>query len=96
MQDDIVKALQAVHSRFFLSLTILNMALVGPGLVGATLLKQVKDQKLKLKKRYNMDLRVLAISDSKKMLLSDSGALRHAALAMLRWHNCASHRTCLL
>lgn len=70
-----MKALRAVHSRFFLSVTILNIALVGPGLVGSTLLQQVHDQKHKLQKRYNMDIRVLAIVDSKKMLLSDTGAL---------------------
>jgi hypothetical protein len=75
VQADIVKALRAVHSRFFLSVTILNIALVGPGLVGATLLKQVQDQKEKLQKKYNMDIRVLAIADSKKMLLSDTGTI---------------------
>lgn len=42
--NDSVKALRAVHSRFYLSRTPLAVALIGPGLIGATLLQQIKDQ----------------------------------------------------
>jgi aspartokinase/homoserine dehydrogenase 1 len=43
-QDDSVKALKAVHSRFYLSKTPLAVGLIGPGLIGKTLLDQFKDQ----------------------------------------------------
>lgn len=72
-QADAVKALRACHGRFFLSATTMNVAVVGPGLIGATLLQQLFDQNAKLKERYNLDLRVLGIASSKKMLLSETG-----------------------
>jgi len=43
-QDDSIRALKAVHSRFYLSKTPLAVGLVGPGLIGKTLLDQFKDQ----------------------------------------------------
>lgn len=42
------KALQAVHSRFYLSEVAIGVALVGPGLVGGTLMEQMKEQVLML------------------------------------------------
>lgn len=43
-RDDCIKALRAVHSRFYLSRTTLSMGIIGPGLIGATLLDQLRDQ----------------------------------------------------
>lgn len=43
-QDDSIRALKAVHSRFYLSKTPLAVGLVGPGLIGKTLLDQFNDQ----------------------------------------------------
>lgn len=43
-QEDSIKALKAVHSRFYLSKTPLAVGIVGPGLIGKTLLDQFKDQ----------------------------------------------------
>lgn len=73
MQEDITKALRAVHARFFLSATCLNLAVVGPGLVGGELLDQMQNQCHKLQKQYKLDVRVLAIASSKRILLSDTG-----------------------
>ncbi|XP_021762687.1 bifunctional aspartokinase/homoserine dehydrogenase 2, chloroplastic-like [Chenopodium quinoa] len=72
-RDDCIKALRAVHSRFYLSRTTLSMGIIGPGLIGATLLDQLRDQTAELKEKFNIDLRVMGITSSKKMLLSDSG-----------------------
>ncbi|XP_057525947.1 bifunctional aspartokinase/homoserine dehydrogenase 2, chloroplastic-like isoform X1 [Amaranthus tricolor] len=72
-RDDCIKALRAVHSRFYLSRTTLAMGIIGPGLIGATLLDQLRDQAAELKEKFNIDLRVLGITSSKNMLLSDSG-----------------------
>lgn len=43
-QEDCVRALRAVHSRFYLSKTTLAMGIIGPGLIGGTLLDQLRDQ----------------------------------------------------
>lgn len=43
-REDCVRALRAVHSKFYLSRTIIAVGIVGPGLIGATLLDQLKDQ----------------------------------------------------
>lgn len=43
-REDCVRALRAVHSKFYLSRTIIAVGIVGPGLIGGTLLDQLKDQ----------------------------------------------------
>lgn len=43
-REDCVKALRAVHSRFYLSRTTIAMGIIGPGLIGSTLLDQLRDQ----------------------------------------------------
>ena len=49
--------------------------MIGPGLVGATLLDQLAAQQEQLRQRYTLDLRVLAIASSSRLLLSDTGVL---------------------
>ena len=39
-----VRALRAVHARFYLATLPLAVAVVGPGLIGATLLSQLEQQ----------------------------------------------------
>lgn len=43
-QANSVKALRAVHARFYLAALPIGMAVVGPGLIGGTFLEQIKDQ----------------------------------------------------
>ena len=45
-REDCIRALKAVHSRFYLSRTTIAMGIVGPGLIGGTLLDQLRDQVL--------------------------------------------------
>lgn len=45
-REDCIRALKAVHSRFYLSRTTIAMGIIGPGLIGATLLDQLRDQVL--------------------------------------------------
>ncbi|KAL8482378.1 hypothetical protein ACS0TY_027893 [Phlomoides rotata] len=73
-REHCIKALRAVHARFYLSRTTIAMGIIGPGLIGATLLDQLRDQAAILKEKSNIDLRVLGITGSRTMLLSDSGA----------------------
>ncbi|KAF7153841.1 hypothetical protein RHSIM_Rhsim01G0004600 [Rhododendron simsii] len=70
--EDCVRALRAVHSRFYLSRTTIAMGIIGPGLIGSTLLDQLRDQAAALKEKFKIDLRVMGITGSKTMLLSDT------------------------
>ncbi|CAA7061285.1 unnamed protein product [Microthlaspi erraticum] len=72
-REDCIRALRAVHSRFYLSRTTLAVGIIGPGLIGGTLLDQIKDQAAVLKEEFKIDLRVIGITGSSKMLLSESG-----------------------
>ncbi|XAR57493.1 Homoserine dehydrogenase [Bertholletia excelsa] len=72
-QDDCVRALKAVHSRFYLSRTTMAIGIIGPGLIGRTLLDQLRDQAAVLKEQSNIDVRVMGITGSSTMLLSHSG-----------------------
>ncbi|CAN8313801.1 unnamed protein product [Cochlearia groenlandica] len=72
-REDCIRALRAVHSRFYLSRTTLAVGIIGPGLIGGTLLDQIKDQAAVLKDEFKIDLRVIGITGSSKMLLSESG-----------------------
>jgi len=72
-QRDSERALRAVHSRFYLSTTPIAIGLVGPGLIGGALLEQIRDQAEVLRRELGVDLRILGITDSKKMLLKEKG-----------------------
>ncbi len=65
------KALNVVHDAFFLSGTkTLNVFLVGTGLVGGTLLKQIHAQAEFLKNENLIEVKVIAIANHEKMLFS--------------------------
>ncbi|PKA62408.1 Bifunctional aspartokinase/homoserine dehydrogenase 1, chloroplastic [Apostasia shenzhenica] len=78
-QDDCIRALRAAHSRFYLSKTTLAVGIIGPGLIGGTLLNQLRDQAAVLKQNFNIDLRVMGIIGSKTMVLSNLG------IDLMRW-----------
>ncbi|XP_037491348.1 bifunctional aspartokinase/homoserine dehydrogenase, chloroplastic isoform X2 [Jatropha curcas] len=82
-REDCIRALKAVHSRFFLSKTTIAMGIIGPGLIGATLLEQLRDQAAVLKEEFNIDLRVMGIIGSRRMLLSEVG------IDLSRWRELA-------
>ena len=69
-KNDVTKALNAVHGRFYLSKTVMTVGLVGPGLVGQTLLRQMKEQLSELKTDFSVDLRVVGVTGVSKMLLT--------------------------
>jgi aspartokinase/homoserine dehydrogenase 1 len=69
--EEATKALRAAHSGFYLSAKTISIGLIGPGTVGAALLRQIEKQSDKLAQDFNLDLRIRAISRSKKMLLGD-------------------------
>ena len=67
--DDVTRALRAVHSGFYLSHKTLSVGLIGPGTVGAALLRQLAKQRERLANEFNLDLRVRAIARSQSMIL---------------------------
>eukprot|EP00210_Caulerpa_lentillifera_P002135 g2049.t1 len=70
-QEDSDQALQAVHSRFYLSKVTLGICLIGPGLIGSTLLEQLNRQRQNLKEEKHVDIRVLGIADVDALLLDN-------------------------
>ncbi|MGI9270884.1 MAG: bifunctional aspartate kinase/homoserine dehydrogenase I [Woeseiaceae bacterium] len=65
------RALRAAHSGFYLSSKTISVGLIGPGTVGATLLKQIERRAEQLIGQFNLDIRVRAIARSKTMLLDE-------------------------
>jgi aspartokinase/homoserine dehydrogenase 1 len=73
-KEDEVKALRALHQAFFLSdIKVINVFIVGVGLIGSTLLKQMQEQKNYLLKEYSIDFKVIALANSKKKLFDVNG-----------------------
>jgi len=69
--SDVTRALRAVHSGFYLSAKTLSIGLIGCGTIGGTLLDQMHRQTERLRKDFDLDLRVRGIARSKRMLLAD-------------------------
>ena len=67
----ITRALRAVHAAFYLSPHTVSIGVVGPGVVGRTLLKQIWSQVPRLLADFNLDLRIRALITSKRMLLAE-------------------------
>jgi len=65
------RALRAVHAGFYLSAQTISVGVIGPGNVGRAFLKQLQDARDQLLEHNNLDLRVRAISGSRKMALLD-------------------------
>ena len=73
-KKDISKALNALHDEFFLSSSrTLNVFMIGPGLIGSALLSQIKDQFDYLVDKKSLNIRVVAIANSRKLLLDEAG-----------------------
>ncbi len=69
---DATRALRAVHAGYYLSPHTLSIGLIGPGTVGRVLLDQLASQSERLRREFQLDLRVRGILSSTRMLLADS------------------------
>ncbi|MCD7936749.1 MAG: bifunctional aspartate kinase/homoserine dehydrogenase I [Tannerellaceae bacterium] len=68
------KALNSIHDSFFLSeYKILNLFITGIGTIGGNLLEQIRIQQPKLMESNGLQLRVVGIANSKKVLLCREG-----------------------
>lgn len=73
-REDETKALNALHEAFFLSnYKTLHLFIVGVGLIGGTLLKQIEQQNKDLRRRRGMELKVVGLANSKKMTFAEDG-----------------------
>ncbi len=70
---DATRALRAVHAGYYLSPHTLSIGIIGPGTVGRVLLDQLASQSARLRREFQLDLRVRGILSSQRMLLSESG-----------------------
>jgi aspartokinase/homoserine dehydrogenase 1 len=72
--NDMQKALNVLHEAFFLSdKKTLHCFLVGPGLIGSTLLQQIKQQQQHLEQEHHLIVKVCGISNSKRFLIDADG-----------------------
>ncbi|APJ03702.1 bifunctional aspartate kinase/homoserine dehydrogenase I [Silvanigrella aquatica] len=71
-KKDIDRALNAVHSGFYLSDKKISIGIIGLGSVGSTFINQIQQAHENLKLKYNVDFSIMAIMNSKKMLLSEN------------------------
>ncbi len=68
------KALNSLHESFFLSDTKeLHLFMVGVGLIGSTLLDQIQKQNDYLKENSQLQIKVIGISNSRKMYFNENG-----------------------
>ncbi len=73
-RSDEAKALNALHEAFFLSDTKeLHLFMIGVGLIGSTLIEQIKAQAAFLKEKRGLELRVVGLANSRKMLFREEG-----------------------
>ncbi|KAG6671121.1 hypothetical protein I3843_Q014400 [Carya illinoinensis] len=68
-----VRAIAQGCSEYNITVVIKQEDFIGAGLIGHTLLGQLRDQAAVLKEKFNIDLRVMGITSSSTMLLSDVG-----------------------
>lgn len=70
---DAARALRAVHAGFYLSPQAISVGIIGPGNVGKALIRQLESARGRLLQTAQVDLRVRALADSRRMLLRDGG-----------------------
>lgn len=80
-KDDEGKAIKVVHEAFFLSpRKTLNVFLVGVGLIGSTLLDQMRKQTPVLREDHALDIRIIGLSNSRHMVFKAEG------IPLDNWH----------
>lgn len=84
-EEDVSKSLNALHEAFFLSdRKVLHVFLVGTGLIGKTLLKMIKEQFASLTRENRLEVNVVAVANSKKMLFDEAGLEIETAIDLMK------------
>lgn len=72
--EDESKALNALHEAFFLSDTKeLHLFMIGVGLIGSTLIKQIRAQASFLREKRSLEIKIIGLANSKKMVFDENG-----------------------
>jgi len=73
-KEALKKALNVIHEGFFLShYKVLHLCILGIGTVGSNLMEQLKQQHCELLAKQKLQINVIGISNSRKMLLMPDG-----------------------
>ncbi len=84
-QADVAKALNSLHEAFFLSdRKVLNIFLVGTGLIGSALIGMIKDQHKKLAKENLLEVNVIAVANSKRMHFDENGVALDSCISRMK------------
>jgi aspartokinase/homoserine dehydrogenase 1 len=72
--EDETKSLNALHDEFFSNRAkTVNLWIIGTGLIGSTLLRQLEIQRDTLRTTLGLDLQLRGVANSRKMILSKEG-----------------------
>lgn len=85
---DATRALRAVHSAFWLSSLDLNIGIIGTGRIGSALLQTLLDQLRNISERFDLNVNIRGVANSKKMLLGEN--LTDNLKSKLHLFNCSS------
>lgn len=73
-KNDVKKALNVLHERFFeVKTKQLNVFIIGIGNVGEKLIDQIGQQRHYLKKKLKIDIRITGMANSRKMIFNEDG-----------------------
>ncbi len=73
-RHDLDKALNSLHQAFFLSdVKTLSVFLIGTGLIGSTLIRQIASHREHLRKARSLEIVIAGIANSKKMIFNPDG-----------------------
>jgi len=82
MSVDEKKALNLIHDSFFLSnLKTVNVFMIGVGLIGSTLIKQILNQHQHLTESQKLQINIAGLANTKKMVFDDQG------IDLVQWKN---------
>ena len=71
--QDCVKAVNVIHSAFYLSQSVANLFILGTGTIGSMLLKQIKEGQAELLKSKGLLIKVCGLGNMDGMILDEEG-----------------------
>ena len=72
-EKDVKKAVNVIHGELFGVAKVINLVIFGKGTVGNVLIDQIISSAKDIETRKNIDLKIIGVTSSKKMYLSDAG-----------------------
>ncbi len=72
-KEDTIKAVNVIHSAFYLSHRVSNLFIVGTGSVGSQLLEQIRDRQKELAERSGLVINICGLANSKTMVIDENG-----------------------